>query len=280
MPTTAKPITIGNVKIQPLLDVDARAPMTLLFPDVPKEAWEPYHEYFADDGITAVLSISSFVVRSGGKTVLVDTGIGAKDRPFFPNGRLPDALAEAGVRAEDVDIVLATHMHIDHIGWHTTRVGSELRPTFPNARHMFARAEWEYWTAPDVANAKGNEHIVDSALPLEGRAAIDLVDGEQAITDDLTLIPTPGHTPAHVSVGIVSEGEAGIIWGDVCHHPAQVTELWSPMFDMNPALARESRERLLQRIEDERRLVLAGHFAHPGVGRIVRVEGRRYWRAL
>ena len=105
-------------------------------------------------------------------------------------------------------------------------------------------------------------------------------DGEHKLTDELTLLPTPGHTPAHISVAIVSAGEAGVIIGDVCHHPAQVSEGWSPVFDMNPALAMESREKLLQRIEDERMTVIAGHFPHPGFGRVVRVEGKRFWRAL
>jgi glyoxylase-like metal-dependent hydrolase (beta-lactamase superfamily II) len=99
------------------------------------------------------------------------------------------------------------------------------------------------------------------------------------LTDEITLIPTPGHTPSHVSVAIVSAGEAAVIIGDVCHHPAQVTEGWSPLFDMNPVLAQESRERLMARIEGERMQVIAGHFPHPGFGRIVRAEGKRYFRA-
>jgi glyoxylase-like metal-dependent hydrolase (beta-lactamase superfamily II) len=217
-------------------------------------------------------------VRSGGKTVLVDSGIGAKDRPMFPNGRLPDAIAEAGVRLDEIDIVVATHIHIDHVGWHTTARDGGFVPTFPKATHVFNRDEWAYWTAPEVA--KATPWVIDCVQPLEGVAEISLVDGEHKVTDELTLLPTPGHTPAHVSVAIMSAGEAGVIIGDVCHHPAQVTEGWSPVFDMNPALAMESREKLLQRIEDERMTVIAGHFPHPGFGRVVRVEGRRWWRAL
>lgn len=276
----ASSIRVGNVEIIPLLDAAAEAPRNLLFPNVAQEAWAPHREHLSEDGRKLQLAISSFLVRSAGKTILVDTGIGAKDRPFFPNGRLPEALADAGVKLDDIDIVLATHIHLDHVGWHTTAREGGFVPTFPKASHVFNRDEWAYWTAPEVAHAEGNAHVVDCVLPLDGVAAISLVDGEHKLTDELTLLQTPGHTPAHISVAIMSAGESAVIIGDVCHHPAQVTEGWSPVFDMNPALSAESREKLLQRIEADRMTVIAGHFPHPGFGRIVRTEGKRFWRAL
>ncbi|MBF6599403.1 MAG: MBL fold metallo-hydrolase [Dehalococcoidia bacterium] len=272
---------IGNVTITALVDTRTKGPCTLLFPGVPAEAWEAHRAHLIDDPPNVPITITSYLVRSSGKTVLVDTGIGAKDRSLARNGRLPEALTEAGVRPDEIDIVLATHMHIDHVGWHTTAVGEAFLPTFPKARHVFHRREWEHWTPTDVAHAPGNEHIVDCVLPLEETAAIELVDGEQALTDELTLLPTPGHTPGHVAVAIASAGEAGVIIGDVCHHPAQMVETgWTPLFDANPLLASGSRAALMQKIEDERLLVAAGHFAHPGFGRLVRVDGRRSWRAL
>ena len=273
-------IRIGNVELTAVIDTRTKGPCSALFPSVPAEAWAPFHDLLLDDGAMVPVTVTTYVVRSGGKTILVDTGIGAKDRQLMRNGRLPDALADAGVRPDDVDIVLATHIHIDHVGWHTTLRGEAYVPTFPNATHVFARAEWDYWTAPDVARASGNEHVVECVLPLEGQADIELVDGEHRLTDELTLLPTPGHTPAHTAVAIVSGGEAGVIIGDVCHHPAQMIETgWQPVFDANPALASQSRETLMRKIEDERLLVAAGHFAHPGFGRLVRVDGRRTWRA-
>ncbi len=276
---SASPIRIGNVEITPILDAAIQAPpVRALFPSVPLEAWAPYRDLLEGNADLLPLSIGCFVVRSGGKTVLVDSGIGAKDRQGFANGRLPDALGEAGVKLEDVDIVIATHIHIDHVGWHTTARGDGFAPTFPRATHVFNRDEWAYWTAPDVA-AK-TSWVLDCVQPLEGVAEISLVDSEHKVTDELTLLPTPGHTPAHISVAIMSAGESAVIIGDVCHHPAQITEGWSPVFDMNPALAMESREKLLQRIEADRMTVIAGHFPHPGFGRVVRVEGKRYWRAL
>lgn len=211
----------------------------------------------------------------------MDSGIGAKDRPFFPNGRLPEALAEAGVAPDAIDIVMTTHMHVDHVGWHTTQAGEGFAPTFPSARYVFNRAEYEFFTTPEMLERPDQQHIRDCVVPLDGRATIDLVDDEHALTDELVLLPTPGHTPAHVSIAVMSAGEAGVIIGDVCHHPAQVTEAgWSPLFDMNPALASQTRETLMDRIADERMLCIAGHFPSPGFGRVVRVDGRRSWRAV
>jgi glyoxylase-like metal-dependent hydrolase (beta-lactamase superfamily II) len=273
-------IRIGNVEIIALADVSGlRAPLRAMFPDTDQAAWAPYAEYLLGEG-DFPLCVTCYLVRSSGKTLLIDTGIGAKDRLFFPNGRLPEALVEAGVRPDEIDIVANTHMHIDHVGWHTTLVGEAYLPTFPNSKIVFNEQEWEHFTNPDVANARGNEHIVDSVLPLRDVADIELVDGEHKLTDEITLLPSPGHTPGHQCFAVRSNDEAAIIWGDICHHPAQVTELWSPVFDMNPALARETRDRVLQRIEDEDMRLAAGHFPFPGFGNITRVDGKRYWRAL
>jgi glyoxylase-like metal-dependent hydrolase (beta-lactamase superfamily II) len=274
-------LTIGNVTIQALIDTRTKGPCAALFPSVAAAEWEAYRDFLLDDCVNVPVTITSYLVRSSGKTILVDTGIGAKNRQLIHNGRLPDALSDAGISPTDIDVVVATHIHIDHVGWHTTAAGEGFVPTFPRAQHVFAQAEWDYWTAPDVAYAKGNEHVADSVLPLRDVAQIELVDGEHRLTDELTLLPTPGHTPAHSAIAIMSGGEAGVIIGDVCHHPAQMIETgWSPVFDMNPALASESREKLMRKIEDERLLVAAGHFAHPGFGRLVRVDGKRTWRVL
>jgi glyoxylase-like metal-dependent hydrolase (beta-lactamase superfamily II) len=272
-------MTVGEVEIISLLDSSFDAPCAGLFPKVPAEAWAG-HEEHVTDGKLAV-SISSFVVRAGGKTIIVDTGLGKKDRGFFGNGRIMESLAELGVQPNDVDIVLATHIHIDHVGGHTIAAGDGYVPAFPKARYVFTRAEWDYWTAPDVANAPGNPYVVDSVLPLQGAANVELVDGEHRVSDEIALIPTPGHTPAHTSFLISSGGEAAVIVGDVAHSPVQVTETsWHDAFDLDPENAAVSRERIFDRIEKDGLRVAAGHFPHPGFGRVVRVENKRFWRGL
>jgi glyoxylase-like metal-dependent hydrolase (beta-lactamase superfamily II) len=271
---------IGNVEVLAIKDSFLNGPCRVMFPQIAEDAWLPYRRSLSDDGKHLPLSITCYLVRSSGKTVLIDTGVGAKDRPFFPNGRLPEALAEAGVRTDEIDIVANTHMHVDHVGWHTTLAGEAYAPTFPKSKIVFNKTEWEYFTSPEIAYAPGNEHIVDCVLPLRDTADIGLIEGEHKLTDEITIVPAPGHTPAHQCFAILSGGEAGIVWGDICHHPAQVTELWSPVFDTNPALAGKSRERVLTRIEEEKMRLAAGHFPFPGFGNITRVDGRRLWRAL
>ena len=273
-------LKIGSVEVVALLDAAATAPWTMLFPKLTQDAWEPHREHLTPDGAIS-LSITSFVVRASGKTIVIDTGLGAKNRQFFGNGRLPEALAEIGVRPEDVDVVLATHIHIDHVGGHTVAKDGGFVPAFPKAKHIFTRAEWDHWTAPEIANAAGNEYVVDSVLPLQGAADIELVDSEHRLTGEITLLPTPGHTPAHTSFLISSGGESAVILGDVAHNPVQVTETgWSPVFDFNPSQSAETREKLMERLEKERWLLAAGHFPHPGFGRVVRIDSKRYWRAL
>lgn len=274
-------LRIGNVELLALIDAEAKAPAKMLFPALEEGQWSPYCEHLADNCANIPLTIPSFVVRSSGKTILIDSGIGAKDRPFFPNGRLPDVLRDEGIDPADIDVVMATHIHIDHVGWHTTKQGDAWAPTFPKAQHIFVREEYEFFTAPEQANNPQLPWVNDCVLPLQGLCDVTLVDREYALTPELTLLPTPGHTPAHSAVLIQSAGETAVIIGDVAHSPAQVSETaWSPIFDLDPKLGAETREKLMQRAEDGGWTVVAGHFAHPGFGRLVRVEGRRYWRAL
>ena len=273
-------VRIGSVEITTLLDSLIEAPRNVLFPEIAREAWEPYRHHLSEDGLMR-MTIPAFLVRASGKTIVVDTGIGAKGRPGFPDGTLPESMAAAGVRAEDVDSVIATHMHIDHGGWHTPAKGDGFVPTFPNATYVFHRDEYAYFTASERVDTPALAYVRDCVLPLRDAAAIELVGDDYHPVDEITLIATPGHTPAHMSVAISSSGESCVIIGDVCHHPAQMDQTgWSPIFDLDGALSARSRERLMQRIETERMLVAAGHFEYPGLGRIVRVEGRRMWRGI
>ncbi len=270
--------TIGNVEILAISDGNFDSDPAAVFPQVPADAWNPYRPLLNAKGHMTV-NIGCYLVRSAGQTVLVDSGIGDKPRGFFPKGRLPEELAAVGVRPEDVDIVAMTHLHIDHVGWNTVAAEGGWVPYFPNARYVVTREEWEFWTEPE--RAAQAEYITDSVLPLALAGVAELVEGDYALTGELRLLPAPGHTPGHVCVAIASGAEAGVVLGDVAHHPAQLSEPgWHDVFDANPILAAESRRGLLERIERERMLVAAGHFAPPGFGRIVKVDGRRSWRAL
>jgi glyoxylase-like metal-dependent hydrolase (beta-lactamase superfamily II) len=271
-------LRIGNVELLSLIDVTAKAPCSALFPSIAKEAWDPYCQFLTDDCANMELTIPTFILRSGGRNVLIDSGVGAKDRQLLPNGRLPEVLAENDIKPEEIDIVFATHIHIDHVGWHTTKKDGAWVPTFPHAVHVFVRKEYEFFTAPAQRDNPQMPWVNDCVLPLEGAAKIELVDGEAKLTDDLTLLPTPGHTPAHSAVVISSGGETGMIIGDVCHHPAQVSEAsWATLFDLDPTMAAATRDKLMARLEGDGSAVIAGHFVHPGFGRVVKVNGKRSW---
>jgi len=274
----AEQTRVGNVSVMAVPDTIVSGSRSFMFPSVPEDAWAPWAHYLNPRG-NLRMNIGSFVLRSNGQTVIVDTGLGEKRRDGYPEGKLLANLAAEGVHPEDVDIVLITHLHIDHVGWNTVLRDDRWVPTFPRARYVIVRDEWDAFTTD--ATLRESLHIQENVLPLEASGHLDLVEGTRTLTPELTLVPSPGHTPAHSCLAIVSGGEKGMIVGDLAHHPVQLTEtVWQMAFDMNKQLAVESRERIAQRLEADGGLAIGGHFPPPGFGRLVRTEGRRIWQAL
>lgn len=174
---------------------------------------------------------------------------------------------------DEVDLVVLTYLHGDHIGGNLI----DGRPAFPNARYLVSRSDWDYWTAPNVLN--GNSAVQEQAAPLEGLNVLDLIEGEFAVTGELTTLPTPGHTPGHISLVIQSAGERGFILGDVAHSPAQAEYTdWSPAFDIDPEISPVTRRAIFDRFEAEGSLISAGHMPEQCFGRLVREGGRRIWQ--
>jgi glyoxylase-like metal-dependent hydrolase (beta-lactamase superfamily II) len=271
-------VSVGRVTVLPVQDTPLSGSRPFMFPQVAEEQWEPWRHYLNPRG-NLRLNVGTYVVRSEGKTMLVDTGLGDKPREGYPAGNLLANLASAGVAPEDVDLVVISHLHIDHVGWNTVRRGDAWAPAFPRARYLIARTEWEYFSAPEQAEQL--EYMQDSVLPLADTGQLDLVDQEHAVTGEITLVPSPGHTPGHVCIAIVSGAERAMIIGDMAHHPVQMTETeWSVVFDLNPQMAAATRALLVERMERDNALVIGGHFPPPGIGRLVRLDGRRLWQAL
>jgi glyoxylase-like metal-dependent hydrolase (beta-lactamase superfamily II) len=225
-----------------------------------------------------LISFHAFVVESEGRTILVDTCIGNdKDRTVGVFAQLQSNfladLAEAGVGAGDVDIVFCTHLHVDHVGWNTTLVDGSWTPTFPGARHLFHRTEYEYWRSEpqDIGDVFG-----DSVAPVMEAGLADLVDDGHRITGEVVLEPTVGHTPGHCSVRIESGGQRAVITGDMTHHPVQFArpDLCSTA-DWDQARAEATRREAYARWGADT-LVLGTHFASPTAGRLER-EGDA-WR--
>jgi glyoxylase-like metal-dependent hydrolase (beta-lactamase superfamily II) len=278
-------LTLGRLRIDAVVETAGPTRPSWLFPAVTAEAVARHRDWLAPHFLDAegrlLQSVHAFVVRTPDLTMVVDTCIGNdKDR----GGRRPfhmlrtgflDTLKAAGVAPEAVDVVICTHLHVDHVGWNTRLENGRWVPTFPRARYLFARREWEHWTAE---NEEGTQRIIaDSVAPVLDAGLADLVDMDHRVVDEIRLEPTPGHTPGHVSVRLASGGADAVITGDLMHHPVQVAEpAWQTPFDSDPAAAIATRRAFCARYADRPVTVLGTHFHHPTAGRIV--SHRDAWR--
>lgn len=278
--------TIGEVKITRVLEMEmppfpSGGPGSVVPEAVPERIVEiPWlMPHFADERGHIRLSIHALLVEAPGLRLVVDTCVGNDKKraaPFFCN--LHTAfLAEfekTGWTRDSVDAVVCTHMHVDHVGWNTMLIDGKWVPTFPKARYLLGRAEWEHWSA------EGNDDdlaiLDDSIQPLFEAGLVDLVGMNHELTDEVRLIPTPGHTPGHVSVEITSKGERALITGDLMHHPVQIARPdWSSGFDSDQDWSRRTRLAFLENCVSQPTLVIGTHFAAPTAGRVVR-EGETY----
>ena len=154
-------------------------------------------------------------------------------------------------------------------------------PTFSKARYVASQEDWDHFSKPEVQDHLPFSYVAETVEPLFEHGVLDLVTGEHDLTSEIKAIPTPGHTPGHMSVLINSGGEKALILGDVAFHPAQVTEVeWNLMFDADPVQAPKTRTKIFEQLESEGIVVAACHFPPPGFGKIVNLEGRRYWQSL
>jgi glyoxylase-like metal-dependent hydrolase (beta-lactamase superfamily II) len=252
--------------------------------EIPREAWRPYLGD-RDPAEIEESRVLTFVIRSRGKTILVDTGVGAWGLWRFGDGHLLDSLAEIDVSPESVDFVLPTHLHPDHVGWNMRPSPNGPVPSFPNARYLFQQRDWDHFTSPDFLNGDPQRSgmIRAAVLPLKDTGLMDLTGSEAAITEDVTLLHTPGHTPGSVSVLVQSGGESALLLGDAAHHAVQLTETdWSPLADIDPVLSARSRRAVVEQAARMNAYVAGAHFAasDPAFGRMVQFEGRRVWRGI
>ena len=273
-------VRVGNVEIMALSDGLLEFDLCNFFPTIPEERWEPYAAHLHDHHVR--FNLGSYLIRSGGRTILVDTGLGPKpaDMPEAQWGELLHDFRAKGVRPEDVDMVVMTHLHRDHVGWNLTSADGRYVPTFPNARYWMSAKDWETCHRADVQPQR-YPNAPSCVWPLAELGLVELMQGEHAITREITAVPTPGHTPGHVSILVTSNGARALVLGDAAHSPVQIEEPdWVSRADMDPDLTRQTRRALIDRLEREDILVAAGHFEAPGFGKVVRLEGRRYWRGL
>jgi len=282
------PRRLGDITIARIVEREEPAfTMSGLLPDATPETLAPYRHWLepkALDPATGllILPIQSYVVRTRRHNILIDgcMGEGKTCRWHLPWHKLRGLrflgdLAALGLQPEDIDFVMCTHLHGDHVGWNTRLVGGRWVPTFPRARYVISRRELDHWQNHNrMASADDYEECIDeSVLPVVEAGQALLVNEDHAIDDEIWLEPLPGHTPGHYGVRLRSNGAEAIMIGDLMHSPVQCAEPdWRSGSDADPVQAREVRRRFLESHAETDRLVLTAHFPSPSIGHIRRQD--------
>jgi len=238
---------------------------------------------YLNEANQVMMSFHSYVIRTGRHVILVDGCVGNdKERPLRPmwhrqQGPYLQRLAAAGVKPEEITIVFCTHLHADHVGWNTRLVDGRWVPTFPNARYLFARVEYEHWETEYRAALKRGDALpnhgsfADSVLPVMDAGRAELVASDYEIDKGLHLQAAPGHTPGTCLLHAKSGAAHGIFSGDVIHTPVQVADPGlSSRFCSDPALSAKTRKALCERLAGTPSVLFTGHFPAPSAARIVR----------
>jgi glyoxylase-like metal-dependent hydrolase (beta-lactamase superfamily II) len=268
---------IGDIEITPISDGELHIPPDALL----NKGADRWPGGFLDgDGLMGV-NFGGFLVRTAEHTVIVDTGIGGGAIPELPIGSLPDRLAATGVQPRDVDVVVFTHLHFDHVGWSTDGE----RPLFANAQHHAHAIDWAYYYGPNPHEETGPGREDFGAIPAPQRLApladsIALHEGERTeIVPGVTLRLAPGHTPGHCIVEIRSLYDRAMILADVAHNPAQLlTDDWQSATDVDPVKAQHTRALLAAELADSGTLITMTHDAGNAFGVLESNSGARRWR--
>ncbi|MDP6951134.1 MAG: MBL fold metallo-hydrolase, partial [Alphaproteobacteria bacterium] len=272
-----KPLHLGDISVTRAIEAEGPSFFpSFLLPDSTEDALAGEAEWLVPRHLDPasgrfVMSLHSYVIRTPRHTILVDTCVGSdKERPSTKpwhhlQSPLLGRLAAAGVAPEEVDFVLCTHLHVDHVGWNTRLVDGRWVPTFPNARYLFHETEYAYWESAEAgADRSGGQDgcFADSVLPVMEAGQALLVRDGHAIEDGLTITPSPGHVCLDVRAG----GKRAVFSGDLMHHPVQCAyPEWNSRFCFDAAQSRATRQRFVAEHADTDTLILAAHFA----GRIV-----------
>ncbi len=284
-----KTLQLGGFQVDRVVESEGPfAPLDFLLPGIAPDLvaahsdWlQPRHVDPADG--QAIMAFQSFVLRTRRHTIVIDTCVGNdKPRPLRPTWHLQQRpflarMQAAGVAPEAVDFVLCTHLHADHVGWNTRLAEGRWVPTFPNARYVFARREYEHWErAHRAALASGAEvpnhgSFADSVLPVMEAGRAVLVDTDHAIEDGVRLEAAPGHTPGNCVLHAQDGKDHAVFAGDVFHTAVQLADpSLSSRFCADPVASARTRAALCERYADTGTALLAAHFPAPVAGRIVR----------
>mgnify|MGYP003624794028 CR=1 FL=1 len=273
----------GDISVTRIVEMDM--PMlgaTTFFPDWNEAAIAPHRDWMVPrhfDPVSGnvVITVQAFLIRTPHHTILVDTCVGnhkPREREMFDDKVFPwmDNFCAAGVTPEDIDFVLCTHMHVDHVGWNTKLEDGRWVPTFPNAKYIFSRTELDFWmeqSAQDNMTRTG-DYVADSVIPILDAKRELVVEMDHQLEDGLVLQPLPGHTPGMVGLHVNSGGDQGILCGDMMHHMIQChIPDWSTIACADQQAARTTRKAFLDRYADTDVMILPSHFPNPTAGFIV-----------
>ena len=290
MKLTSDPIyrwRVGEIEIARVPEFEAALfEPTMLYPDATHEIIERHRTWLEPtlmDPATGqlIFAFHSIVIKTRRATILVDTCSGndnerphklryhRKNWPYLAN------LAAAGFAPEDIDYVLCTHLHADHVGWNTRLIDGRWVPTFPNARYVFARQEWEHWRVAGLrAEYTTDPYYEDSLLPIMESGQAELVATDYAFNDNVWVEPWPGHTPGHVCVVVRCQGASVVLSGDIMHTALQCAEpQLNSCFCVDEDAARTTRCRLLETFVDTPVMLIPAHFPTPTAGWIRSHDG-------
>ncbi len=271
---------VGSVDLAVVSDGYFEADAGVVMGIIPRVMWEPMiGTPDAQNRMRA--GLNCLLIRSGGKTILVDTGMGNKTsealkKTVYPGdyGYLLQSMKLAGVEPGDIDVVINSHLHADHCGWNTIRKGDGLALTFERAAYHIHRDEVEDARHPNERTRA--TYFAENLEPVAAANRLEVVEGEVHVSPEVTIIPTPGHTSGHVAVVVSSGGESAIFLGDMIQHEVQMTRLpWIAAFDLMPMVSMESKRMIVDRARRDSSLIVSGHVLFPGAGRIETPEGGR-----
>jgi glyoxylase-like metal-dependent hydrolase (beta-lactamase superfamily II) len=272
----ANTFKIGDLEVLVLSDGTARVPGTMYFAGTTKEQWDQHKRWQDHDG-NVEFQFTSFVVRSNGKTILIDTGLG--DIKFGPmtGGALLGEMANAGLKPEDIDVVFLTHLHLDHAG----ACVKDKKPVFPNAVYRWSGAESDYWLSGGSPNDPTRSIFSQKDMIEALGSKVEAANDGAVLAPGINVLATPGHTPGHAGVVLSSGTERAFILGDAIACPVQLEEPeWSGMGDVDPKLARRTQEAVVNEVESGGALLATAHFPGLTFGRVLKGQGRRYWEPV
>ncbi len=262
---------IAGIDITPLRDGVFISPPQFFGPDVDMSG---HQELLDSDGMMR-LPIGCFLLRGlGDRTVLVDAGIGLTGNQWLQGGQLLDELSAAGCRPHDIDLVVCSHLHVDHCGWLIDE--DQATAVFANATVWAGAGDWRHFV--DESEGMMLDHVRHGLRSLAEAGRVELVEGDQTILPGVSALAAPGHTPGHVVVVISAGDERALLLGDAITCPAQLDETdWGAISDVDRDLAHRTRERLWRELEGDGTLGTGAHFPELQFGRVLRGDGRRYW---